>query len=186
MNEDTLTEILLQSNVNEYPRLAQTNQYIYKILNSSGFWLKKYNHIGLNSQIFNHYTAGDDLQDFIDEYIHVIKRIKQANIILWILNIEANDKKFKHLFIRYDVEYDIDYLLSLKSSDQITIKKIDQGYSVTTNDERENRLNEYQTKELLIMILYEGNTIFDNQHNDYFSPGRRYGLKQAYKYVTKL
>ena len=41
MNEDVLTEILLKTDGDQYPALSQTNQLIYKILNSQNLFLRK-------------------------------------------------------------------------------------------------------------------------------------------------
>ncbi len=185
MNQDTLTEILLQSDVNEYPILAQTNQFIYQILNNDYFWIKKYEAIGLNKQIFYLYTAGGDLSEHIQDYNLVIENITLVNIIIWILNVEADGKKYKNRFISYDVEYELDYPFKIEAGDNITIAKYADMYKIKI--ENINVLfDEKQVRELLIILLREGNTIFDNKIEAYFPPdGRRYGLKQAYNYINK-
>lgn len=183
MNQDTFTEILLQSNVSEYPRLAQTNQIMYKILNSEDFWITKYIYVGLSKNIFDRYTSGGDLQDFIDDYNNVIEHVKEADILLWILKVEASDKNDKR-FISYGLEYNLDYL-SLESGDKITIKRGPNLYQVQC-EEMNLLLDEDQTRELLTLILYEGHTVFDNRNQPYIAPGRRFGLIQAYKYINNL
>lgn len=185
MNEDTLTEILLQSDINDYGRLAQTNNLIYTILNSLKFWIKKYEYLGIHKDIFLSHTVMGDLEDYIDDYNHIINNIKVANIILWILNVEAADKNYKNKFLKYNLADDINYPFSIESGEIITIKKNNNLYHIQS-DKINELVDENKIRDLLIMILREGYTISDNNNNSYISAPyeRRYGLKQAYEYIN--
>src|SRR5439155_1720788 len=123
MIEDTLIEILIHADVNEYGRLAQTNHQLYDILNDLSFWRKKYASIGMNEAIFQRYFIDNDLEYNVMDYKSLIKQIKRANIILWIIKVEATSKEYNHLFLQYKLEYKLTYPFILPNNQTITIKK---------------------------------------------------------------
>jgi hypothetical protein len=202
--DDVIYNILLDLNINDYGRLAQTNERFYNILKHSDFWIKKYNHDKL-IYLPSFVEEGIDLEDHVYYYKHALDDNTKAKHIIYIYDVEFynNENKFINFEIR-DISTIIFYLGKnykklAESIDYdfnqdkytITIKKNENKYifNMKGNNNNESiQLTRNEIIELLSVILYGEVHIHDNfgSSYEYIHNSSRSGIIQAYNYNYKI
>jgi hypothetical protein len=97
---ETIIEILLRTDVDDYPHLAVTHKIYYDILNTEKFWRTKYNYDGYSSLVFDYFDDQGDLEDYIYSYHRVVETEKRINNVLMTMVIESKYEHYKDRHIR--------------------------------------------------------------------------------------
>ena len=112
---ETNIEILLRTDVNDYPHLAVTRKIYYDILNTENFWRMKYDYDGYSSLVFDYFDDQGNLEDYVYSYHRVIHTEKRITNVLMTMVIESKYEHYKDRHIRmpkldYSIEIYIQFL----------------------------------------------------------------------------
>jgi hypothetical protein len=181
---ETNIEILLRTDVNDYPHLAVTRKIYYDILNTENFWRMKYDHDGYSSLVFDYFDDQGNLEDYVYSYHRVIHTEKRITNVLMTMVIESKYEHYKDRHIRITkLDYVIEiYIQFLKEKNNDSVRqfldlfdyngmthqfldiKYKNGYYEFNISGVEDTLffDQTDTTEFLMLLdKFEGNYLFD-------------------------